>query len=210
MLRAIARGQVVATDLGRANGEVFTLMASIGLDAHVVHELAAARRGGISHLSYVAPLLRSLRGYAAQRLRVIADGTRIDDESPGFVMIANSRHYALRLNPLRRADCADGLLDVLWIPSAGVASILGWVARIAMGSHTDHSRVVEARAALIAVECDEPFLYQLDGDPPWAIPVGQGVDRLEATIAAGALRVLVGDGGGQAPGAARARVEDAS
>lgn len=209
LLRAIDRWDVTSIDLGVvgpddasavvrpsrsplvASGvEPFTLMASIGFDSKVVHALAAARRGGISHWSYAAPILRTLVGHVAPTLRVEADGRRIDRGGRGFALVANGRQYAVRLNPARDASMTDGLLDVLWFPGDGVAALLGWLARCAIGLHGRSERLVQVKARAVRIESDHPFLYQLDGDAPWATGTGVGVRRLEIGVRAGVLRVL--------------------
>jgi len=189
LVRAIAVDEVVEIDVGRADGECFVLMASVGYDAEVVHELAAKRRGGISHLSYLAPMLRSLRGFASPRLRVVADGRRIDDDGPGFVIVGNSRQYAMRVNPACDASMEDGRLDVVYFPTANIAELLTWMVTCTLGRHRRNPRLVYATAERITIESDLPFRHQLDGDPPWN--ARQGSNRLEIEVVPRALRVLV-------------------
>lgn len=189
LTKAIEAKEYAQVDVGRAAGECFVLMASIGYDAEVVHDLAARRTGGISHLSYVAPLLRSLRSFQAPRLRIMADGTRIDDDGPGFVIIGNSRQYARQVNPACDASMEDGLLDVVYFPTAHRGQLLAWLVKCALGSHRRDPRLRYVAAARVVVECDEPFRHQLDGDPPWSD--SRGVTRLDLEVVPGALRVLV-------------------
>lgn len=192
LLEAIRIGRVVESDLGDANAEPFTLMASAGLDAEVVHDLAARRRGGISHLSYVGPILRSLRAHQPSLLRVTVDGTRVDGGGPGFVVIGNSRQYALRLNPAAEARVDDGELDVAWFPASGLVALMGWMIQLGLGRHRSDSRVVNRRGRTVVIDADAPFVYQLDGDPPSAHAAGSGVTRLAISIRSARLRVLAG------------------
>lgn len=50
LLRAIQRRRVVHADVGDADGRLFVLMVSVGLDASVLHRLAASRNGPIRHI----------------------------------------------------------------------------------------------------------------------------------------------------------------
>ena len=192
LLRAIHHHDVVEMDLGDADGEVFVLMASAGLDAYVVHDLASRRRGGISHLSYAGPVVRALRSHRPQRLAVDVDGARLDIEGPGFLVVANARQYALRMDPLPRANPADGLLDVRWFPAAGVMGVAWWSLLCMLRRQEGHQRAVTACGRRITVRGDQPFLYQLDGDPPSARPVHEAVERLEICVRRERLRVLRG------------------
>ncbi|HMP36944.1 MAG TPA: diacylglycerol kinase family protein [Phycisphaerales bacterium] len=192
LLAALARGRLARIDLGRAAGEPFLLMASVGYDAEVVHDLAAHRAGAISHLSYVAPMLRRLRAHVPPRLAVVADGARLDDGGRGFVVVANSRQYAMRMNPAMDATMDDGLLDVVWFPSSGLADLFGWMLRCEFGHQFDDGRARSVRAAAVSISADEPFLYQLDGDPPWARAVGEPTRSLEIVIEPSRLDVLRG------------------
>ena len=54
---AMREQHTTTIDLASANDEPFVIMASIGLDAEVVHQLASARMGAISHLSYERPIV---------------------------------------------------------------------------------------------------------------------------------------------------------
>ena len=57
---AMREQHTTTIDLASANDEPFVIMASIGLDAEVVHQLASARMGAITHLSYARPIVTQL------------------------------------------------------------------------------------------------------------------------------------------------------
>ncbi len=74
LLDALRSLRVEHVDVGVANGRTFLLMVSMGYDAEVIHDLSARRGGGISHLSYLGPLVRQLRRWRPPELTVRADG----------------------------------------------------------------------------------------------------------------------------------------
>ena len=69
----IAEGCTRKIDIGRANGQLFTLVASAGFDAFIAHELDRNRSGHITHLSYAQPIWRALRTYRYPRMHVYLD-----------------------------------------------------------------------------------------------------------------------------------------
>src|SRR5678815_1398252 len=112
------RSQVLDVDVGVvtiAGTEVpFVLMCSLGPDASVMRRLDEARRGPISHLSYIRPILAELRDPCLPRVTIEVDGKRVVDGQTGMVVIANSRQYAIRIDPAYKASMTDGLLDMVF------------------------------------------------------------------------------------------------
>ena len=60
VVSSIEEGNTQTIDTATANGEFMLLMASVGFDAGVVADLAAHRGDSITHLSYIAPIIRQL------------------------------------------------------------------------------------------------------------------------------------------------------
>src|SRR5688572_17637404 len=87
---AVIRAQkVVELDAARANGALFLLMAGVGFDAHVVHELARVRTGPITMASYALPAAMSVKAYDYPPLTVSVDGVKVADRVPGFAFVGN-------------------------------------------------------------------------------------------------------------------------
>jgi diacylglycerol kinase family enzyme len=164
LLRALDRFDVRRVDVGEANGESFVLMASVGFDADVVHDLAARRGASISYLSYAGPLLRQLSRWDPTTLSMKIDGRSVELEPParGTMIVANARGYAFGLNPAPDADMTDGLLDVIELPMPTRRSVLSWVVKLRLGRRQG---VKTRRGALIEIRCETPQRLQLDGDP---------------------------------------------
>ena len=64
LLAALEARRILEVDVGLANDHPFLLMASVGFDADVVHDLAARRGNSISHLSYLPPIIEILPSLA--------------------------------------------------------------------------------------------------------------------------------------------------
>jgi diacylglycerol kinase family enzyme len=132
LARAILAGRTASIDLGRADDEPFTIMASIGFDAAVVHRLSAVRTGAISHLSYVRPGLEVARSWRASRVSWRIDG-ECEELGEGLVVIGNMRAYGVGLNPTAEALHDDGLLDAVFIPARTAMELLPWVPLLRLG-----------------------------------------------------------------------------
>jgi diacylglycerol kinase (ATP) len=163
IVAAVQAGRTRRIDTAEANGEPFLIMASIGFDAEVVHDLAVHRDGPISHWSYLRPILRQLRRWVAPRLKVAVDGHLVAD-AEAFAIVGNLRQYARGLDPARLADPTDGLLDALVFPARRAGSLVRWALEIATGMHVHDRRLAYRVGRRIEIESSTPIRMQLDGD----------------------------------------------
>lgn len=152
-------------DLGRANGRQFVLMCSVGYDAEVVHHLASRRGSAISHRSYIWPMIRQFLRWTPPTLTIQVDGTEVVHVRRGVVIVANSRQYAWRMDPVLPADMADGQLDVLYLPMRTRLGLFAWAIRCFRRRHMQHPQLIHARGRSIRVQSPQAAAYQLDGDP---------------------------------------------
>jgi diacylglycerol kinase family enzyme len=212
LLAAIDRRDIRRVDVGVANARWFLLMASVGFDAEVVHALAATRGGSISHLTYVKPIIHTMRTWRPPVLTVEVGGDVLVDAQPGIVVVANSRQYGWRIDPAGRASMSDGLLDVVFLPAKSIPQLLMWVARCRMRQQFANRSLAFAQGKDVLVRCEWPQHYQLDGDPPGVVHelLPQGLDArghtptedetgrplsLRASICPGLLPVLAANAG---------------
>ena len=193
LLNAIATHDIRTVDVALANGEQFLLMASVGLDAEVVHDLASCRGASISHSSYLAPIWRQLRLWRPCCLEITVDGRRIDNGGAGFVVVVNCRQYGWRLNPASSASMFDQLLDVVYFPARSRMQLLHWAARCRFNRHVGTKGLAYERGRHVQVRSQAFCRYQLDGDPAGpakcstpTMPLG-----LDIRLVPSALRVLV-------------------
>ncbi|RLS48838.1 MAG: hypothetical protein DWH89_02550, partial [Planctomycetota bacterium] len=115
-------------------------------------------------------------------------------EAAGQLIIANSRQYALRLNPARAADPSDGLLDTVVLPAQGGWSMVRWALRLAL-SRGAIAGALTARGPAWRVQFERPTLIQADGDPVSGGPV----QDMELALHPGALRIVEMTGPRHAP-----------
>ena len=166
LLKAVDRNQPRMIDMGIANGHTFLLMASIGYDANVVHDLSQHRGSSISHMTYLMPMARQLLVWNPPRISVKVDGEEIQIGDPAMIIVANSSQYAARLNPAPNADISDGQLDVVIFPIKNKLQLVAWLVKCRRGSHLKDGRLILCKGKHIEISCQKPEFYQLDGDPP--------------------------------------------
>jgi diacylglycerol kinase (ATP) len=165
---ALVRNRVRPCDLGvlRRPGtadHVFVVMVSAGLDADVVADVAANRRGPISHASYLGPIIRTCRRWHPAAFEADgAGGVRL--RGRGQLVVANARQYAMRMDPARGADPADGMLDAVVLDADGWLAMVRWAVRLAAAPGAV-AGAAHGRAAAWNVQFDRPVALQADGDP---------------------------------------------
>lgn len=161
---------VTYVDAATANGRPFLLMASIGVDANVVHRLSRNRTGAISHMSYAPHIAREIVSPFLRPLTVVADGTMVLDQQYATIIIANMRQYAMRVDPAPGADPADGLLDLVVLPGKHWIRTLGWFARARLRRLHHEQRALQIRARTIQIHSHGGSVpYQIDGEAPLSI-----------------------------------------
>lgn len=196
---AIRAQRTVRMDLGVANGKRFMLMAGVGIDASIIHRVARVRKKAIGHRSYVLPGISEVLRPCLPHLTIEVDGKTIVENVRGAAVIGNSRRYGVDLDPCRKAQIDDGLLDVCFYPAKGVFTMAAWMLDSRRGRHLHRRRLRYAQGSVIRVTSPEPAPVQLDGEAP-----GIGPDRddglpesrtpLEVTIEPAAMSVLLPPG----------------
>lgn len=179
----IEEGQTVRLDAGLANGQLFLVVISCGFDAEVVKTLHATRKGHISYLSYIAPIVRSIREYNYPTLEITFDnGQRMD--LARWCFIQNIPRYAMNLSIAGHANPFDGKLDCRTFRSGGILAGLYYFlcCLLRIQSRIGTSRFLQFRSMTIRSEGSVP--YQVDGDPGGQLPLTIEVvpDRLRVMV----------------------------
>lgn len=190
LIHRLRRGCVRMVDVGTANGDPFLTMCSVGLDAEVVHELAARRSGAITKFAYAQPILRQLFSWRAPELRVKVDGAAWSLPGPGFLVVGCAPEYAARINPASMSVDDDGLLDACFFPCRTAAGAARWVLRCWRGRQERKNCFMHRRGRAISIEGVRGAIrHQMDGDAPRA---PQPVVAVQLGVSPRAVPVLVG------------------
>ncbi|HEX3600125.1 MAG TPA: diacylglycerol kinase family protein [Lacipirellulaceae bacterium] len=169
----VENGLVVELDLGRANGDVFLLMISVGFDAEVIRGLHENRRGNISRAAYFLPTLRALRSYRYPPIRIYWDNAAAEPTLCRWIFGFNLPLYALGLPIAPDAIGTDGLLDVCTFERGTMFSIARYLWHILRGVHLNlpDAGLRQAKQFRLESTSDAATAYQLDGDFAGVLPV---------------------------------------
>jgi diacylglycerol kinase family enzyme len=171
VLTALRNHRIVKLDTATANGQLMLLVAGVGLDAQVVHELDKRRRGPISYLSYAVPVLSALGRFNYPPLEVTVDDRRIFEHAPAIVFIGNVPEYGTGFPILPMASPTDGLLDVCVLPCRSREELFAHIFRAAAGEHLHGEGVIYSQGRRIRVESEVPVPVQVDGEAAGFTPL---------------------------------------
>jgi diacylglycerol kinase (ATP) len=171
VLDTLRTGHVVKLDTASANGDLLLLVAGVGLDGRIVHELTQRRTGPISYLSYALPTITALQAYDYPSLTVHIDGEKVFGPAPAMAFIGNIREYGTGFPILPLANPTDGLLDVCVLPCASPEELMQHVIRVAAGEHIHGEGVVYKLGKVIEVESLTPAAVQVDGEAAGHTPL---------------------------------------
>jgi diacylglycerol kinase family enzyme len=169
----IIRGERFVMDAGLANGKLFLVMVTAGMDAEVVRGMHLTRRGHISRWSYTRPILRSISRYLYPTI-TSAETLATDEESSVsacWMMAFNLPRYAGGLGIEPDAVSDDGLLDRIALKKGFFWSGLNYLARIKLGWHLRHPDVSRQRIRRARWTAPTRVPYQIDGDYAGRLPV---------------------------------------
>ena len=168
--QSIAHGRTTRLDAGRANGQLFLVMASCGFDADVVHRLHSERTGHIHHWSYAKPIFGAIGQYRYPKIRIYPDG-----ESKAitgkWAFVFNVPRYAMNLPIVVDANPTDGLLDLCTFRGGNLLRGLFYLGAVLLRQHGKWKYARFQRFKRVRIESDEHVPYQLDGDPGGFLPL---------------------------------------
>jgi diacylglycerol kinase family enzyme len=187
----IAEGATISFDAGRANGRLFLVMVSAGIDADVVRQVHAAREESyrrqtkkgahISYLSYIKPIFGSISSYYYPRIKTeFVDASGSTREIVGkWPFVFNLPRYGWGLPLVPRCVGVDGRLDYCIFKGGKLFLALFDVFCAQMFS--SHRLLPNAKlgvgttfrltAADSTAKGAATIPYQIDGDPGGVLPV---------------------------------------
>jgi YegS/Rv2252/BmrU family lipid kinase len=167
----IKTGKILLLDAARANDELFLLMAGVGLDAKVVHELDRIRSGPIDLTSYALPAAMAFGFYKYPPLTVTVDGKRVCENLPAVAFVGNIKEYGTGFPILPLATPDDGLLDICVLPCANRMDAIRQFLLAASGDHLTAEGTIYTKGKHVRIEAAEPIPVQIDGEAAGHTPL---------------------------------------
>ena len=184
----IESGKTISFDVGRANGRLFLVMVSAGIDADIVngvhttreHNFKLNRKKGahISYVSYVKPIFNSIFSYKYPRITTeILDAPDPISITGKWSFIFNLPRYGWGLPLVPKCVGVDQKLDYCIFQGGKLGMALLDVFFAQLGSlhrflpNTRLGQASRFRISLASDESDFDVPFQLDGDPGGRLPV---------------------------------------
>lgn len=159
----LVNGETLRADVGRAGSRYFLLVAGIGFDALVTHQVDFAtkrRLGGFAYLWKALPELPRSRGAP---MKITIDGQQFNRRVL-LVTISNTRLYAgLTLAP--NASFTDGYLDVTIFQGRGWPALIKFAALGLLGFRIQTPEIMRVRGRVIEIEGSRTLPIQVDAEP---------------------------------------------
>lgn len=182
---AIVAMQTATIDLGRAGGRLFTLMASAGFDAEVVHRMARWRSGAgelrrVTSMAYAPKILRTIATYDYTTLRVETDDQVVEGS---HLFVFNLPQYGGGLGLAKHARGDDAMLDWIVFEKPGILSLTDYAWTVLRAKHLGRPDVPHGRTSKLRVTSETPVPMQADGDPAGWTPI-------EVTVCPAEMRIV--------------------
>ena len=183
----IAEGKVVDIDLGRANGEPFLNVASVGLSVAVTEALSPRLKRYVGPLAYSIATLRAYARHKPFKARLEfpeGDHEPLELEDLLQVAVGNGRHYGGGNTVSPTAGIDDHTLDIYAILAGPLREHVSIARLLKDGSFIKHDRVYHLTTRSVRLVTDQPLPVNLDGEIATTTPT-------DFTIQRNAVQVLV-------------------
>jgi len=175
----IQAGNIIETDLSKANDHFFVQLGGVGFDAQIVQETPSEFKNAVGPLSYLI-IAAQVAGRRPPKLVVDANG---QSREGSFVLVGNGRFYGGPFVLFKEAKINDGLLDILIFKNWGFLDIARYLNGIVFGHHHTLPDVEYFQTAHLQVTSEEVVPVEVDGEVIGNLPV-------TFTVAEKKLRVL--------------------
>ncbi|MDQ4046921.1 MAG: lipid kinase [Actinomycetota bacterium] len=177
---AVADGKVVDIDLGRANGQPFLNVASVGLSVGVTEALSPGLKRYFGPLAYGIATLRAYVRREPFRARLEfpeGDHEPLELEDLLQVAVGNGRHFGGGNTVSPTAGIDDHTFDIYAILDAPLREHLRIARLLKDGRFVEHDRVHHLTSRRVRLVTDPPLPMNLDGEIATATPTSFTIQR---------------------------------
>lgn len=178
---ALADGKVVDIDLGRANGEPFLNVASVGLSVGVTESLSPRLKRSLGPLAYGVAAVRAYARHKPFRARLefpARDHRTLELENMLQVAVGNGRHYGGGNAVSPTAGIDDHTLDIYAIPGAPLREHIRIARMLKDGSFVERDGVYHLTTQQhVRLVTEPPLPVNLDGEIATVTPTDFTIER---------------------------------
>ncbi|UKA65893.1 lipid kinase [Arthrobacter sp. FW306-05-C] len=177
---ALADGKVVDIDLGRANGEPFLNVASVGLSVGVTESLSPRLKRRLGPLAYGVAAVRAYARHKPFRAWLEfpeGDHEPLELENMLQVAVGNGRHYGGGNAVSPTAGIDDHTLDIYAIPGAPLREHVRIARLLKDGSFVERDGVYHFTTTRVRLVTEPPMPVNLDGEIATVTPADFTIDR---------------------------------
>ncbi|WP_457974755.1 lipid kinase [Arthrobacter sp. D1-17] len=177
---AVAGGKVVDIDLGRANGQPFLNVASVGLSVGVTQVLSPRLKRHLGPLAYGIATLLAYRRHEPFRARLEfpeGDHGPMELEDLLQVAVGNGRHYGGGNTVSPTAGIDDHILDIYAILVAPLREHVRVARLLKDGSFVRHDRVHHLTSRSVRLVTEPRLSVNLDGEIATETPTNFTIER---------------------------------
>lgn len=175
-------------DVGKINGERFTVMAGAGLDAQMIQDADGGLKDRFGRVAYIWTASKHLRGDPF-KARIEVNGELWYKGKASCVLIGNIGSLFGGVEVFDNARPDDGLLELGVTNAEGIGQWARTIARTAIGTTSSSPFVQTTKAEKVEVELSRKVRYELDGGERTT------VKHLKAKVEPRAITVRVPQGG---------------
>lgn len=135
VLAAIHAERIERHFVARVGERYFFTMLSVGFDSLVIKALALSRRGTVSHLKYLRPILLAACSHRAPRVNLTLDGKEVLHAVEGYLIVANTAQYALGIPFVPEATSSVPILHIRFFPYRSVFNFILLAIRLRLGAN---------------------------------------------------------------------------
>ena len=169
-------------DVGRINGERFSVMAGAGFDAQMIAEADSGMKDKVGRVAYVWTGMRATRA-GRQRMAVDVDGKRWFTGQASCLLVANLGTITGGITAFDDARPDDGRLEVGVVTASGPWQWTRVLTRMAVGRSDKSALVNMTSGQRIDVKLEKKTVYELDGgDRPRARRLKIRIEPLAITV----------------------------
>ena len=171
-------------DTGLVNGEHFAVMAGAGFDALMMRDAPSGLKKRIGPAAYLWSGAVNLNAPRVSAW-IAVDGQSFFQGELSCVLTANVGKLLGGIEAFEKAEPDDGILELGVITAKNRIQWTRTLGRVALGAAEDSPFIEVTRGKRFEIRFEEPFLYELDGDPR------KKVRRLRVAVAPASIAICV-------------------